>query len=152
MIHWDSSPSMFPFKNCHGWAESLVLVSGHESTISPDCWLFWLKHLSFLLTLASRIIGIGVVSSWIWALLHQGQVSHSHIREGNISCTLDCWRSEWMDGWMLHTNASRQMRNNFTYSTSFSAIEWRQKSGGKTWIKLLCLTRYGHLCMKKKLT
>ena len=58
MIHWDSFPnSIFPFENCHGWAESSELVSGHESTISPDCRILWLKHLSFLLTLASWIIG-----------------------------------------------------------------------------------------------
>ena len=28
-----------PFKNCHGWAESLERVLGHESTFSLDCWL-----------------------------------------------------------------------------------------------------------------
>ena len=26
----------FPFKNCHGWAESLELASEHESTFSPQ--------------------------------------------------------------------------------------------------------------------
>ena len=70
MIHWDSSPTIFPFKNCHEWAEALELVSGHESTISPDCCLFWLKYHSFLLTLASRITGLWVVSSQTWVQLH----------------------------------------------------------------------------------
>ena len=46
----------FLFKNFHGWAESLEVVLGHESTFSPDCQLFWLKHLSCLLTLASRLL------------------------------------------------------------------------------------------------
>ena len=49
MIHWDPF-SLSPFKNCHEWAESSALVSGHESTFFPDCQLFWLKHLSFLST------------------------------------------------------------------------------------------------------
>ena len=53
VIPWDSLPTphlpFFSFKNCHGWAESLELVSGHESIFCPDCWLYWLKHLSFLL-------------------------------------------------------------------------------------------------------
>ena len=44
----------FPFKNRYGWAESLELVSEHDSTFSPDCWLFWIKRLSFLLTLAPQ--------------------------------------------------------------------------------------------------
>ena len=57
MIHRDSFP-LFPFKNCHGWAESSELVSGHESTFSSDCWLFWLKHLSFLLTLAFWLLAV----------------------------------------------------------------------------------------------
>ena len=42
----------FSFKTCHHWIESLELILGHESTFSPDSWLFWLKHLSFLLTFA----------------------------------------------------------------------------------------------------
>ena len=62
-------PFNFPFKKCHGWSESLELVSGHESTFSPDCQLFRLKHLSFLLTLFSRIIGLWTASSWTWVWL-----------------------------------------------------------------------------------
>ena len=46
--------------------QSLKLVSGHESTISPDNWLFWLKPLSFLLTFASQITGFWAVSGWTW--------------------------------------------------------------------------------------
>ena len=68
MIHWDSyllSPHL-PFKHCHGWVESLELVSRLESTSYSVCWLFWWKHLSFLLTLASWITGFWVVSSWTW--------------------------------------------------------------------------------------
>lgn len=43
------------------------------------------------------------------------------------------------------------MRNNFTYSISRNtAIELRQKSKGRTGIKLLCLTCNSHLCMKKE--
>ena len=49
-------PSFYPFKNYNGWAESLDLVLGHESTFSPDCQLFWVKHLSFLLTHTSRLL------------------------------------------------------------------------------------------------
>lgn len=30
-------------------------ISGHKSSILPDCLLFWLKHLPFLLALASRL-------------------------------------------------------------------------------------------------
>ena len=55
MIHWDS----FPFsrlKTVYGWAESLELISGLESSFSPDFWLFWLKQLSFLPTLASQVL------------------------------------------------------------------------------------------------
>lgn len=45
------SPAIiFPFKNCHDWAESSELVSGHKSIVSSDCPLFRGKHLSFLLT------------------------------------------------------------------------------------------------------
>ena len=69
VIHWYSSPSIFPFKNCEGWAESFELTFVHESTILPDCQLFWLMHLSFLLTLASWIIGIWAPSSWSWVWL-----------------------------------------------------------------------------------
>ena len=60
VIPWDSLPTphlpFFSFKNCHGWAESLELVSGHESTFSPDCWLFRLKWLSFLLHLPLELL------------------------------------------------------------------------------------------------
>ena len=42
--------AIFSFKNCRGWAESLELVSGHESIFCPDCWLYWIKHLPFLLS------------------------------------------------------------------------------------------------------
>ena len=55
----------FSFEDCHGWAESLELISGNEFTISPSCRLFWLKHLSFLLTLAPWIIGFWVASGQI---------------------------------------------------------------------------------------
>ena len=44
----------FPFKNCHGRAESLEFILRCESAFSPDCQLFWLKLLSFLPTLASQ--------------------------------------------------------------------------------------------------
>ena len=46
---------LFPFKNNPVWAESLELVFRHESTFSPDSWLFWIKQLYLLLTLASQI-------------------------------------------------------------------------------------------------
>lgn len=59
MINWDCFPPspppppppatyFFSFKHCHGQAESLDLVSGHTSTISPSCWLFWIKYFSSL--------------------------------------------------------------------------------------------------------
>lgn len=48
-----SSPPIFSFKNFQGQAKPLLLVSEHESTFSTDCQLFWLKHISFLLMLAS---------------------------------------------------------------------------------------------------
>lgn len=56
MIHWDSSPSPFPFKSCLDWAESLELVSGHESIFSPEVQHFWLQRPSFLLTLDSQLL------------------------------------------------------------------------------------------------
>ena len=52
--YWDSYP---------GWTGSAELVSGHKFTLSSDCRLFALKHLYFLLTLASRTIGFWAVSS-----------------------------------------------------------------------------------------
>ena len=58
---------IFPFKNCHSWAKPLELVLGHhESIFSPDSWLFWVKHLFFLLTLSSWIIGFWTLSSQTW--------------------------------------------------------------------------------------
>ena len=57
LTHWDSvPPSIFPLKTYHDCTKSLEFISGHESTFSPDCWLFWLKHLSFLFTLASWLL------------------------------------------------------------------------------------------------
>lgn len=47
-------PPPFPFKNCHHWAVSSELVSGHRSTFSPDCWLSQLKHPSFTDTCLSN--------------------------------------------------------------------------------------------------
>ena len=41
----------FSLKNCHGWERYSELVSGQESTFSPDCWIFWTKYLSSLPTL-----------------------------------------------------------------------------------------------------
>ena len=55
--------SIFPSENCHGWAESLELVSWHKSNFSPGCQIFWLPHLSFLLTLASQITGLWVAAA-----------------------------------------------------------------------------------------
>ena len=43
-------------KTTHGWAESQALISGHESAFSSDCWLFCLKQLSFLPTIASQVL------------------------------------------------------------------------------------------------
>ena len=54
---------IFPFKNCHDWAESSELVPGHKFPISPDCQLSWSKHLFFLLTLVSQIIGFWTQAS-----------------------------------------------------------------------------------------
>ena len=59
-------PHIFPSKNCHDWAESSELDSGQESTFSPDCGLFWIKHLSFIVAPASQIIGFWMASSQIW--------------------------------------------------------------------------------------
>lgn len=57
MSHCDSPQSpLFSFRNCLIWAESWELVSAHESTFSPDCWLCWFKHLSFLLTFTSQLL------------------------------------------------------------------------------------------------
>ena len=36
--------------------QSLELVSGHKSAFSPDCQLFWIKHLSLLQTLAPQLL------------------------------------------------------------------------------------------------
>ena len=43
MIHWGSFPSNFPFKIYPGWAESLELILGHESTFSPRLPAFLIK-------------------------------------------------------------------------------------------------------------
>lgn len=59
------------FKNCPGWAES---SSGSQDTSPPP---FWLKSLSFLLTLASPVIGFWVISSWNWARWHSNKGQHS---------------------------------------------------------------------------
>lgn len=57
MSHWDSPQSpLFSFRNCLIWAESWELFLARKSTFSPDCWLCWLKQLSFLLTLISRLL------------------------------------------------------------------------------------------------
>lgn len=60
--------SIFLFNNFYGWVASSELVSGHENTFSQDCWLFWLKYLSFLLTLSSRIDGFWPANrqTWVW--------------------------------------------------------------------------------------
>ena len=46
----------FPFKNCHGWAESWELVLGPRVSLPPRLPAFWLKQLSFLPTLASWVL------------------------------------------------------------------------------------------------
>ena len=57
MSHWDPPQSpLFSFRNCLIWAESWELVSAHKSIFSPDCWLCWLKQLSFLLTSTSQLL------------------------------------------------------------------------------------------------
>lgn len=48
------------------WNLRSEVVSGYESTISPNYWLFWLKPFPFLLTLASLIIGLWVANSRTW--------------------------------------------------------------------------------------
>lgn len=52
-------------KNYQGRAQSSESGSGPESTFSPDLGL---KHLSFLLILASQIIDFWMVSrqTWVW--------------------------------------------------------------------------------------
>ena len=50
MINWDGYH--FSLLNCCGWAKSSELVSGHESTLFPDCWIFWINYLSSLPTFA----------------------------------------------------------------------------------------------------
>ena len=93
-IHWDSS-TIFPFKNCHALAESLELASGHESAFFSYCWFFWLKHLSFLLTLASLINGFWVAGSqtWVWWKKEKkGEKEKKNILMDYPSLPLDrCW-------------------------------------------------------------
>ena len=57
MINWDCSPS-FPFKSCHGWAESWELVSRHEATIAWDHQLFWIKFFLFYWILLLDLLAV----------------------------------------------------------------------------------------------
>ena len=57
IINWDRFP-LFPFKNCHGWTESLEPGPAYKSTFSPDCWLFWKKHLSSLWNLLLHLLAV----------------------------------------------------------------------------------------------
>ena len=74
-------PWLYPFKNCPGRAESLELVLGHHSIFSPDCWLLWIMHFSFLLTLSSWLLafesqaaehkfGNTLMFIWLYSLSH----------------------------------------------------------------------------------
>ena len=51
-LTWDSSPPIFPLKTV--MAEQNLWK---WSSLCPYCQLFWLTHLSFLLTFVSQIIG-----------------------------------------------------------------------------------------------
>lgn len=64
----NSIVSLYHFKNCHGWAESLKLVLGHESAFFPECKLFWLKQLSFQPALAYQVLAF----EWPAATLYFG--------------------------------------------------------------------------------
>ena len=37
-LRFSPCTSIFPFKNCHGWAESSGLISEHETPFSPACF------------------------------------------------------------------------------------------------------------------
>lgn len=86
MIHWDSPPPLFSFKNPHGSAESLELVSGHESTFSI-CQLFWSKHLSFLLTLELLVYdqpNLGSVTGWESESWGRCSLTESYLQEASL--------------------------------------------------------------------
>ena len=57
IINWDCFP-LFPFKNCHGWTQSSEPGPAYKSTFSPDCWLFWIKHLSSLWNLLLHLLAV----------------------------------------------------------------------------------------------
>lgn len=104
MIHWDSAPHLiFPFKNCHGWAKLLELVLEHpESIFSPDSWLFWVKHLFFLLTFSFWIIGFWTLSSLTWV---QWQLQCSEV------CLFQCSKTSHQSlGWPTYSKLKEQRK------------------------------------------
>ena len=90
MINWDFFP-LFPFKNCHGWADYPELVSGHKSIFSPHCRLSGIKHLSSLPKLVPQFIGCWVVSGQSYIQLYPQP------HEQGVGQAVKCL-SIWMNG------------------------------------------------------